>query len=79
LITDCYSDINPLSLESDSYSSLVKVVQALVLALVEAIMNAHGKEYGFNNLEDGVEVYFDLTNRFLLQGFGNVILCRRNM
>lgn len=33
----------------------------LGLALVEAIMNAHGKEYGFNNVEDGVEFYFDLT------------------
>jgi signal transduction histidine kinase len=33
----------------------------LGLALVGAIMNAHGKEYGFNNVEDGVEFYFDLN------------------
>ena len=33
------------------------------LSIVAAIMDAHGKAYGVNNLEDGVDFYFDVDTK----------------
>lgn len=43
--------------KADKSRSRDKGGAGLGLALVEAIMKAHGKEFGFNNMEDGVEFY----------------------